>query len=113
MGGLYMDYGVKSSYDEERRCWRVKVNGEVDIYNYAAFKEQLIQLTKEVPADLRIDCSDLTYIDSTGLGALVAVLKNVKEFGGTIYLARIQPNIEKLLKITSLNKVFTIGGDDE
>lgn len=106
-----MDYCVKNTYNTLKECWDVTITGEVDIFNSTALKELLIQLVKEKAASLRIDCKDLTYMDSTGLGALVAVLRNVKEFGGEVCLFGLRPNLEKLFKITNLDKVFIIEGD--
>lgn len=109
-----MEYSVKNAYNTEKECWDVTVTGEVDVFNSASLKEMLIQLIKEKRADLHIDCRDLTYMDSTALGALVAVLRNAKEFEGEIYLLNMRANLEKLFKITNLDKAFIIeGGADE
>lgn len=106
-----MDYCVKNTFNEEKGYWEVTVTGEVDIFNSTALKEILIQLVREKQADLFIDCRDLTYMDSTGLGALVAVLRNVKEFNGEIHLSNMRPNLGKLFKITNLDKAFIVEGD--
>ena len=74
-------------------------------------KTKLLSILEKKPADIIIDCSNLDYIDSTALGALVAVLKNTKEYGYSVCLKKIKPNIEKLFRITNLNKVFQIEGD--
>ncbi|MDR2904203.1 MAG: STAS domain-containing protein, partial [Clostridiales bacterium] len=85
--------------------------GEIDIFNSNNFKEKLLALAAENPRDLRIDCANLKYMDSTALGALVAVLKNVKLYDGTVFLSNLKPNLTKLFKITNLDKVFIIEGD--
>lgn len=75
-------------------------------------KQKLLSLIDQKPANLIIDCSSLEYIDSTALGALVGVLKNTKSYGCDISLINVKPNIEKLFKITNLDKVFRIEGDE-
>jgi len=52
-----------------------------------------------------IDC---TFIDSTGLGALVAIYKKCAEKDGSIKLKSLKPEVEKLFKLTRLDKVFEI-----
>jgi len=50
-------------------------------------------------------------MDSTSIGALVSVLKNVKTYGGKVVLKKLRPNLLKLFRITNLDKVFEIGGE--
>jgi len=105
-----MDYTFSKSFNPGLKQWEITVTGEIDIFNSNDFKESLMSLIKETPTDLRIDCCELKYIDSTALGSLVAVLKNVKGYGGEVYLAKVKPNLAKLFKITNLDKVFIIEG---
>ena len=108
-----MDYGISHSYDEAKKTWDVKLTGEFDIFNAANLKTELSALADEVNADFVLDCSALDYMDSTAIGSLVAVLKNVKAYGGKIALNGLKPNLLKLFRITSLNKVFEIEGESD
>jgi anti-sigma B factor antagonist len=107
-----VDFNLKHRFDPDKDLWQVTITGEIDIYNSAQLKENLNTLLTEKEADLYIDCDKLEYIDSTGLGALVSVLKRVKQFNGNIHLLHLKPNVAKLFKITDLNKVFVIEGAD-
>lgn len=106
-----MDFIMEHRFDEESNRWIITFSGEIDIFNSDKMKSELIELTRERQADLFIDCRNLDYVDSTGLGALVAVLRNVKVYNGEIHLQHIKPSLAKLFKITNLNKVFIIEGD--
>jgi len=109
-----MDFEIEKNYDGTN--WQVTLSGEIDIFNSADMKKQLSELMEEHEADIHVDCKSLEYIDSTGLGALVGVLKNIKTFNKEMYLHEIKPNILKLFRITNLDKVFIIkneGGSDE
>ena len=105
-----MDFSVKSRFDQENKCWSVSVTGEVDIFNSQEMKKSLTDLVSEKNADMTVDCAGLEYMDSTALGALVAVLKNVKNYGGAMRLKNVKPNLLKLFKITNLDKAFEIEG---
>ena len=107
-----MEILIDSSFDDAKNSWQVKISGEVDLFNSAQMKQKLLSLIDQKPANLIIDCSSLEYIDSTALGALVGVLKNTKSYGCDISLINVKPNIEKLFKITNLDKVFRIEGDE-
>lgn len=105
-----MDLAIEKTYNGNN--WQVKVCGEVDIVNSADFKNQLTDLMEEHAADIHLDCTKLEYIDSTGLGALVGVLKHTKSHGKEVRLSFVKPNILKLFRITNLDKVFIIKEGD-
>lgn len=105
-----MDFIMSHHFDQDKRCWEVALSGEIDIFNSTEFKNQLLELLAQNPGDLVLDCDKLEYIDSTALGVLVTVLKHVKSSGGQMHLKKIRPNLTKLFKITSLDKVFIIEG---
>lgn len=103
-----MDFNITSKKNVDKKRWEVSISGEIDIFNSGQLKSTLLDLIKEEQLDLYLDFDKLIYIDSTALGALVAVLKNVRQYEGDIYITKIKPNLEKLFKITNLDKVFII-----
>lgn len=106
-----MDNSISSSYLEEDNCWDVKLFGEFDIFNSNELKNKLNELANEKNIDLSLDCENLKFMDSTAIGSLVAVLKNVKSYEGSVILRNLKPNLLKLFRITDLDKVFVIEGD--
>lgn len=86
----------------------ISVKGEIDIYSAPGFKESLIQSISDVSKDIVLECSDLAYIDSMGLGILVGVLKRVKEKGNNMIIRNPRKTVRKLFKITGLDKAFII-----
>ena len=87
----------------------VRFNGEIDISNAAELKETLYnEVDKNRDKDVKLDFTDLNYIDSTGLGILVGILKRVKDANKEIYIFNIKNNVKKLFVITGLDKVFKI-----
>ena len=111
-----MDFQVEAFFEDKKedkkedKRWRVTLAGEVDIFSSTELREKLIQLVKENPADMHVDCQNLEYIDSTGLGALVGVVKHIKSHNRAMHLFNVKPNILKLFHITNLDKVFMIEG---
>ena len=53
-----------------------------------------------------IDLSKVSWIDSTGLGELIASLSSVKKDGGNLVLSNIQSPVQSLLKMTNLAQIF-------
>lgn len=103
-----MEFNILSQFDKEKNAWLIKITGEIDIYNSDEVKTRLTRLLEEKNTDLIIDCKDLEYIDSTGLGALVGVLKALKQADNNMHLKNLRSNILKLFRITDLDKVFII-----
>jgi anti-sigma B factor antagonist len=97
-------------YHEERLndLFKLSILGEVDIYTSQSLKEKIYSVIENNNCDLLIDCSELNYIDSTGLGIFVGALKKVKESNGKIYISNLKENIRKLFIITGLDKLFII-----
>ncbi len=98
------------SYREEKLndLFKLSISGEVDIYTSQSLKEKLYSVIESNKCDLLIDCSELNYIDSTGLGIFVGSLKKVKENNGKIYISNLKEKIKKLFVITGLDKLFII-----
>lgn len=106
-----MDFKIKPEFNPEKKVWDIVVQGEIDIYNSSSLKDYLTNLIQEHPVDVYLHCQDLEYIDSTGLGALVSIVKKVKQYEGNIHLLNIKSNVLKVFKITNLDKVFMIEGE--
>ena len=103
-----MSLEIKKQYDKENSFWDIELIGDVDIQSSSSLKEEINLMLNEVETDLIIDCTDLSYIDSTGLGVLIGVLERVKNVQKEITIINAQSNIKKLLNITGLDKIFRI-----
>ncbi|MBZ2175707.1 STAS domain-containing protein [Schnuerera sp. xch1] len=103
-----MTLNINIDFYEEEEFWLVQPEGEVDIYTSPTLKEKLIDALDEKKANVVVDGEKLVYLDSTGLGTLISVLKKAREYDKKVYLKNIKPNIRKLFDITELDKVFII-----
>lgn len=74
----------------------------------AEFRMKINKLIEERNSDFIFNFNQCTFIDSTGLGALVSIYKKCAENGGSIKLQALNPEVEKLFKLTRLDKVFEI-----
>lgn len=103
-----MSLEISKRFDEEKSLWDIQLVGDVDIQSSSHLKEEINGMLNQVETDLKIDCANLSYIDSTGLGVLIGVLKRVKLVEKEITIVNAQNNIKKLLNITGLDKIFKI-----
>ncbi|TYQ15088.1 UNVERIFIED_CONTAM: anti-sigma B factor antagonist [Acetivibrio alkalicellulosi] len=103
-----MSDGLSFTKEKSDEYVKVSLVGEVDIYTSQDFKNMLYEVVDCEKMNLIIDCKQLNYIDSTGLGIFVGALKKVKQYDKKIVLTNLKDNIKKLFVITGLDKVFVI-----
>ena len=86
----------------------VDLQGDLDINSNKEFKEKInsVQGVKKII----VNCENLSYIDSTGLGAFISIYKHIKEKGEKLVITGLKPHIKKIFLITDLDKVFEIEG---
>ena len=86
----------------------IDLNGEVDAYTSARFREVMLDLIDGGGANMVISMERVEYIDSSGLGALVGGLKRASENNGRIVIVCNSPQVRKVFQITGLEKVFPL-----
>ncbi len=86
----------------------LEVGGEVDVYSAPSLRERLAALLSPASPSLVVDLSRIAFIDSTGLGVLVAAQNKAAELGGAVSLVCPQERVLKLFRITGLDAVFAI-----
>jgi anti-sigma B factor antagonist len=87
----------------------VRAAGEVDVSTAPALRDELTSVP-ESSKQVVVDLSDVTFLDSTGLGVLIAAMKRLRdsETGGRLDLVVTRPQIHKVLEVTGLTSVFTV-----
>jgi anti-anti-sigma factor len=86
------------------------VSGELDLAWADELREVGEQALTRFVGTLRIDLTGVTFMDSTGLAALIAI-QNKAEKAHTLILENPQPSVRRILEITGLHKVFAIEPD--
>jgi len=86
----------------------VLVPGEnLEASNAAAFKEAIgpvLEANKQVVLDL----SQLQFVDSSGLGAILSSFKRLNMLGGSLKLCRLTRPVQSLFELVRMNRVFSI-----
>lgn len=86
--------------------WPVLAAGvRLDVSNLEPFTREASQLL-EANQYLIIDLSATQFLDSSALGALVALAKRARTKGGDVFLLNVQEPIQRLLDLLKLNRFF-------
>ena len=83
------------------------LRGDVDVAVAERLHEQLKRLVENGHAHIIVDCSAVTYFDSTGLSELVWASRSLPEHG-RVKLIGCSPRLVKLLSITGLDNIFDL-----
>lgn len=80
--------------------------GELDAYTVSSFRDALGRLA--TVRKLVIDLSDVPFLDSAGLGALIAGIRRARENGGEVALACDRSTLMRLLHTTGIDRIVTV-----
>lgn len=80
--------------------------GELDAYTVGQFRESLGELASK--PKLLIDMSEVPFVDSAGLGALIGGIRRAREVGGDVAVCCNRPTLVRLLHTTGFDRIVTV-----
>jgi anti-sigma B factor antagonist len=80
--------------------------GELDAYTVSSFRDALGRLASS--PKLLIDMSDVPFVDSAGLGALIGGIRRTREAGGEVAVCCNRPTLVRLLHTTGFDRIVTV-----
>ena len=86
----------------------VKLQGALEVSIQTLLKEKLQDIAAQNDNDVVLDFSNVEFIDSACLGALVALLKRLREHKGDIKMACLTDDVRSIFQITRLDRVFDL-----
>jgi anti-sigma B factor antagonist len=84
------------------------LGGTLDIATSPTLRAALLEAADRANHEIVVDLSQLEFLDSTGLGALIGAHKRAAEHGGSVRLVAHEGQILRLLRITGLLEVFSV-----
>lgn len=94
---------------EERAV--LSLAGRLDATSAPAFKARLQQLIQDGHIQLIINLGGISFIDSSGLAALVSALKRTREVRGALKLVGLNEQARTVFRTTLLDRVFEFQPD--
>lgn len=84
------------------------IEGEIDLYNAPEIKDIINQLIEDQKYNVIINLEKVTYIDSSGIGALISSLSNLKKYQGGLKIINVYASVRKVFELTKLTSFFEI-----
>jgi anti-sigma B factor antagonist len=97
---------LETSIDSKGTARVITAVGEIDVSCCGDFARTAYAEIDAGHTELVIDMSDVVFVDSTGLGALIAIRKRALAADGSLTLAEVDPLVVRTISITGLDKVF-------
>lgn len=94
--------------NEGNELVNVTVKGDIEMMTIKDFKEKLLDIGQKIDKDIELDLSNVEYIDSSGVGVLISLLKIQKKKGKTIKIKKVSSKVLNVLKLSSLSDVFEL-----
>jgi anti-sigma B factor antagonist len=92
----------------------VTLRGEIDAFTAPSLREDLRHLVEDVGAlAVVVDLASVTFLDSSALGALVGVLRRLRERGGRLRIVQPHTAAARIFELTGLDAVLELYPDRE
>lgn len=84
------------------------IQGEIDLYNAPEIKDIIQKLIEAQKYNVIINLEKVSYIDSSGIGALISSLSNLKKYQGGLKIINVYASVKKVFELTKLTSFFEI-----
>ena len=85
-----------------------KIEGRIGMAETADFENRMQPLLLGDNPDIEIDCSELSYISSSGLRLLFTLQKSVNERKGKLALVNMQESVKRVFAMTGFSKIINV-----
>ena len=93
---------------EENNIIILDIDGEIDLYNAPMLKDIMKQNIEAKRYNIIINLERVSYIDSSGIGALISSLSNLKKYQGGLKIINVTGSVKKVFELTKLTSFFEI-----
>jgi len=91
----------------------IQPSGILDGTQANQFRQTIAEAVQGGVEIIVVDFKNVTFMDSSGLGALVLSLKTVRSAGAKLFLCSINDQIKMLFELTNMDRVFEIFNNRE
>ncbi len=91
--------------DRKNRCL-VMLSGEIDHHNAARIRMKIdVAIDTNCPSEVFLDFSNVTFMDSSGIGLVMGRYRILREYGATLYVANCKGAIRKVMQLSGMNRL--------
>ncbi len=92
----------------------IAISGEIDHHNARAIRSTIDEkLYSCRPKQIRLDVSNVTFMDSSGLGLILGRFTLARELGGELKLVNPSPGVSRILELAGTARLISIERSDD
>lgn len=96
------------SSESHDNCTLLRLEGRLDLNSSSKLKEQVKELVSEGSTNVVLELGGVGFVNSSGLGTLVSILKDVRIVKGQMVLCNLAQYVQEIFEITQLSHIFDI-----
>lgn len=100
--------GLSIQVDANPARTLVRLGGEINLRTSPDLRAKLMDSLTQCKSRLIVDLTEVPYMDSSGVGTLVELKRNVDRNKKTLVLAGMNPRVRGVFEISKLDRFFTI-----
>ncbi|HLA76823.1 MAG TPA: STAS domain-containing protein [Vicinamibacteria bacterium] len=82
--------------------------GFINAHNVRLFESELQRVLEQGQFKLVVNCADLAYIASAGLGAIMGAIEEIRDHGGDLRLAGLNATVLNIFEILGMHRLYRI-----
>ncbi|MFC5752109.1 STAS domain-containing protein [Actinomadura rugatobispora] len=101
-----MEFAVEHRVEKDLTV--VTISGEIDVFTSPRLRERLLDIIDNGALHLVVDLSEVTFLDSTGLGVLVGIYHRLRARDGSMSFMGVNDRVRRVFHVTQLTKIFVL-----
>ena len=95
-------------YTQKGKTLYIQMSGEIDHHSTVGLRVEVDRAFERSGCrDIVFDFSEVTFMDSSGIGLVIGRYKNAQERGGSVAIAGMRPEMARIYQISGLAKIIT------
>ena len=100
---------MKVTYDKNKKILIMQITEEIDHHISEKIRDRAdFEIQKYMPKQVILDFSNVSFMDSSGIGMLIGRYKTASMFGSTINMINVKPGIKKVFEMAGILKIIPI-----
>ncbi len=91
---------------EEPRIAPFRPRGEIDMATASELADELLRYAATTEGDVVVDCCELEFIDSAGIGAILAAYRTLRDLGRRLVVENPSPMTRRVFELSGLTELL-------
>ncbi|AFZ07345.1 MULTISPECIES: STAS domain-containing protein [Oscillatoriales] len=104
---MTLTVSLRGTREVRNNCQLFRLTGLLDAFSEATFRKVISKCIDEGPKHVILDLSQIDFVDSSGLGALVQLVKKAQTLEGTLQIVS-NPRVTQTVKLVRLEKFLSL-----